>query len=186
MQVVAQFSDWIKRHYSSRVLWSLMVVSVVFLWAFNVSTLPLSGPTLAKITGSVGLLDALPYYSPQQAIAAMALYGDEGRAVYMNFLRADFVFIPLYCWTLALLITAAFANIEPSSAWSRLNVLPVVVALLDMTENLATIVLLTSYAQPSVSVATIVSVATTAKYSGIALCLGIALLVFLVGLVKRR
>ena len=99
--------QWIERHYSTPLMLVLLLASAGFFWLFNFSGLPLSNPELIKLSGREGLLDLMPYYTAQQAFVILGHYGVAGRELYLRFLAADFVFIPVYSLGFAFLMTRA-------------------------------------------------------------------------------
>jgi hypothetical protein len=157
--------QWIERHYSTRLMLVLLLASIGFFWLFNFSTLPLSNPELVKLSGREGLLDLMPYYSSQKAFAALSHYGPTGRDLYMRFLAADFVFIPIYSLGFALLMTRTARAVcmeSASSLW--LNLLPFGIGIFDSIENLSILTMLSLYPNTSMMIGTLSGIATLCKH----------------------
>lgn len=170
-------------------LWALLLASGGFFWLFNFSELPVSNPTLMRLDGGVGLLDLRWFYTAGAAYRALESYGAAGRAFYLHFLAADFVFIPLYGFGFALLIRrvsrAAWGETTP---WRHAALLPLATALLDCVENLCTLSALLLYPARSTTLGTLGGLATLAKQSSGAagmVFLAIAALAVLIQRLKR-
>jgi hypothetical protein len=143
----------------------LLLVSADFFWLFNFSSLPLSNPELVKLSGHDGLLDLMPYYSAQEAFTAITNYGAAGRKLYLRFLAADFVFIPIYSLAFALLMTRIIHAVS-GKVGSRLplNLLPFGIGLFDCAENLFIFGMLLVYPDNSAIFGTLSGMATSCKY----------------------
>jgi len=159
-----QLSQWIVRCYSTRFMLVLLLASIGFFWLFNFSTLPLSNPELVKLSGREGLLDAMPYYSAQEASTALIHYGTAGRELYLRFLAADFVFIFIYSLGFALLLTRAVRCLGvENNSWFLLNLLPLFIGFFDCVENLLILTMLILYPGTSAALGTISGAATLCK-----------------------
>ena len=157
--------QWIERHYSTRVMLVLLSASIGFFWLFNFSALPLSNPELVKLSGQEGLLDLMPYYSAKEAFAALSHYGPAGRDLYMRFLAADFVFIPIYSLGFAFLMTRTVRAVcKENTSWSWLYLLPFGIGLFDVIENLSILTMLNLYPEACVVIGTFSGIATLCKY----------------------
>ena len=158
-------SNFIARLYSLRLLLSLLAAIAFFFWLFNFSTLPLSNPAL-KLAGNGGeLLDMRLYYSAQEAFREMDRYGARGRAVYLRFLSVDFLFALTYGLAFSLLLTRLTrALFGPASSWSRLNLLPIGIALMDWLENCCLLLMLIRFPEQNVFIGTAAGIATLAKW----------------------
>jgi hypothetical protein len=143
----------------------LLLASVGFFWLFNFSALPLSNPELVKLSGHEGLLDLMPYYSAQEAFMALNHYGAAGRKLYMRFLAADFVFIPVYSLGFAFLMTRAVRAVcAEGTSWSWLNLLPLGIGVFDCVEDLIILAMLSLYPDTAVVLGTLSGIATLCKY----------------------
>jgi hypothetical protein len=163
--MLSKLSNLIARCYSLRLMISLCIAVAFFFWLFNFSSLPLSNPALMRVSHGKELLDVRLYYSAQEAFQAMKDYGPEGREIYQHFLVADFVFAPLYGLAFSLLLTLlARALFGPASSWSRLNLLPIGIALIDWLENTCLFLLLIRYPGQNVFIGTASGIATLAKW----------------------
>jgi len=160
-----KLNNFIARRYSLRLMIGLFLGVAFFFWLFNFSTLPLSGPELRKLSSGEDLLDVRTYYSAQEAFRAMERYGTAGRALYIRFLAADFIFAPLYGLAFALLFTRLASTLfAPSSPWNRMNLLPIGIAMADIAENLCILVILQMYPDQKHLVGSLAGIATLAKW----------------------
>jgi hypothetical protein len=150
--------------YSLRLMLFLLLVVAVFFWLFNFSSMPFSNPSLMKISGGVGLLDVMPYYSGHEAFAMLNQYGAQGRDLYLRFLVADFMFIPAYSLGFALLFTRTLrAKFREHDTWLWLNLLPLACGLFDCLENLCVLGMLFMYPGTSLALGTLSGLATLGK-----------------------
>jgi len=173
-------SRWIARHDSTRAMVLLLLAAGFFFWLFNFSSWPYSDPGLIRLSGGEGWLDLRPFYTAQQAFTAMGHYGEAGRALYRGFLATDFVFIPVYSLGFALLLTRLLRALTgEGSGWMRLNLLPLVIGLFDVVENLSILSLLAEYPHPPAIIGTLAGIATLCKW----LLTALALLVLGIGTV---
>jgi hypothetical protein len=152
--------------YSLRVMLVLFAGVAFFFWMFNFSSFPLSSPELRKLSNGADLLDVRFYYFPEEAFCAIDRYGASGRALYLRFLAADFIFAPVYGVAFSLLLTRMSRTTNsPASRWNNINVLPVLIAFADVAENVCILLLLLTYPARYVSFASLAGIATVAKWS---------------------
>ncbi|OIO53800.1 MAG: hypothetical protein COX57_06380 [Alphaproteobacteria bacterium CG_4_10_14_0_2_um_filter_63_37] len=99
---------------------------------FNQSHLPGSVAAVeAQSHPATELLDTRWHYDAQEVRTALDAYGVAGRAAYRQFQCLDFVFMALYGAGLALLLRRLTVG-----RWRWLALLPLAVALADLSENL--------------------------------------------------
>jgi hypothetical protein len=155
----------IERHYSTPLTLVLLLASAGFFWLFNFSALPLSNPELVKLSGREGLLDLMPYYTAQEAYAILGHYGAAGRELYLRFLAADFVFILVYTFGFAFLMTRAVRAVcTHGNSWLCLNLLPFGIGIFDSVENLCILKMLSLYPDTAPVVGTLSGISTLCKY----------------------
>lgn len=156
--------------------WLILALVAGFV-VFEAFTLP---RLQAAPGGSIVSLDAQLFYTPEQAFATVASYGDAARFWIGVYLTWDIVNPILYTLIFSLLTSWLFQHsFQASSRLQRLNVLPVGAALCDLLENICIVTLLAVYpAQPAV-VAWLSTVCTVSKMG----FLGVSTLLILVGLV---
>jgi len=146
-------------------MFGLLSCAAFFFWLFNFSTLPLSNPELKRVSNGEGLLDLRLYYSAQEAFQTIESYGPQGRALYLRFLAADFVFVPIYGLAFALLFSRVALTLwGRASSRLRVNLLPLGIVLADFVENICLFLLLTGYPEHSLFVGTLAGMATLTKH----------------------
>ncbi len=144
---------------------ALLLAAVGFFWLFNFSSLPLSNPELAKLSGREGLLDLMFFYSAREALTALNHYGAAGRELYLRFLAADFIFIPVYSLGFALLMTRTIRTVcSESTHLLWLNVLPLGIGFFDCVENLSILGMLAYYPDASVALGALSGISTLCKH----------------------
>jgi hypothetical protein len=165
LKIFNQFSHKVARLYSARRLTLLLVVFAIFFWLFNFSSAPFSNPSLMKISGGPGLLDAMLFYTAQEAFVILGQYGIQGRELYPHFLAADFVFILVYSFAFSFLFTRFVrAKFGENNTWLWLNLLPFAIGLLDSVENICILGMLHMYPQTNLILGTFSGFVTLSKY----------------------
>ncbi|HEY8067764.1 MAG TPA: hypothetical protein VIF38_02640 [Burkholderiales bacterium] len=155
----------IEHHYSTPLMLVLMLVAAGFFWLFNFSALPLSNPELVRLSGGEGLLDLMPYYTAREAFSILGKYGAAGRELYLKFLAADFVFIPVYTFGFAFLTTRAVRAVcAYGNSWLWLNLLPLGIGTLDNVENFCILGMLGFYPEPAMALGTLSGIVTLSKF----------------------
>jgi hypothetical protein len=165
MNAIKQISRWIDRRYSTPWMLILLLVVLGFFWLFNFSPLPISNSEFIKLSGHEGLLDAMPFYSAQEAYGALTHYGATGRKLYLKFLAADFLFILVYSLAFALLMTRTVRAVcGEGASCLTLNVLPLGIGLFDCVENLCILGMLLVYPVNNTVLGTLSGAATLCKW----------------------
>ncbi|MBK9272338.1 MAG: hypothetical protein IPM48_12155 [Saprospiraceae bacterium] len=90
----------------------------------------------------VGVIDLTFGYSPQRALDMVAAYGDEGRAFYA---RTEYTADLVYPLVYAFLFSIVFVLLYRNSAQPWMILLPFLTLLLDYSENVFIVSLLTNY-----------------------------------------
>lgn len=130
--------------------------------------------------GNIVSLDAQLFYTPEQAFATVASYGDAARFWIRIYLTWDVVNPILYTLIFSLLITWIFQrSFKAGSKLQKLNVLPLSAGLFDLLENFCIVTLLATYPAHPVVIAWLSTVCTVSKMS----ILGVSTLLILVGLI---
>ena len=153
--------------------WVILSIIAAFMLLIN---LPLADPALISMS-----LDGQFAYTPEQAFAVVASYGDNDRVQMLWIHLADFILITLYTSMFCLTISWLFQrSCQLDSRIQRLNLVPILGGFFDVMENIWIITLLLIYpAQPTL-VAWLSTISTTGKY-----IMGVPIiLLLLVGLVK--
>ncbi len=159
-----KLSDGVAKLYSARLMQILLITAVVFFWLFNFSHFSFSNPSLIKISGGPGLLDVMPFYTAQEAYSMLGQYGMKGRELYLKFLAADFMFIPVYSFGFSFLFTRSVkAKFGENDHWLWLNLLPFAIGTFDCLENFSILSMLLMYPESNWALATFSGFATLCK-----------------------
>jgi len=165
MNTINRISRWIDHRYSTPLMLILFLVVFGFFWLFNFSPLPVSNSEFIKLSGHEGMLDTMLFYSAQDAFTALTHYGEEGRKLYLDFIAADFLFIIVYSFAFAFLMTIiVLAVCGNGSFWLKLNVLPLGIGFLDCVENICILGMLRIYPLNNTVLGTISGIATLCKW----------------------
>lgn len=165
--MLKRLSQFMYRNYSPYLLFALFMPVIGFFLLFNFSNfnMPISNPQLINISGGEGLLDLEFFYTAQEAYVSLTKYGEDGRALYKNFLAADFIFALCYGFGFSLLFTRVLRALDQSeSRWMKFNLLPLAIALADYIENIFIFSMLNLYPQHTQVVGTLAGIATLSKH----------------------
>ena len=156
---------FLQRIASTRMVWSVGLLSLFVLLLINVWGLP--GAFHSDALRQAGLLDVTINYSPEIAYAKLAAYGEQGRYAYRLFLDyVDSVFPALYGLFFLLGTTYAFARVFPGRpVWQKLSVLTLGTTLFDYAENFCFLAMLRNYPQRLDGVARLANVFTLTKWA---------------------
>jgi len=156
--------------------WRILALVAAFV-VFEAITLP---RLQAAAGGNIVSLDAQLFYTPEQAFATVAAYGNARRFWIPVYLTWDVVNPILYTSIFGLLISWLFRRgFKAESKLQKLNLLPVGAGLSDLLENLCIVTLLAVYPAQPAAVAWLSTVCTVSKMG----FLGVSTLLILVGLV---
>ena len=165
--MLKRLSQFMYRNYSPYLLFALFMPVIGFFLLFNFSNfnMPISNPQLINISGGEGLLDLKFFYTAQEAYVSLTKYGEGGRALYKNFLAADFIFALCYGFGFSLLFTRVLRALDQSeSRWMKFNLFPLAIALADYIENIFIFSMLNLYPQRTQVVGTLAGIATLSKH----------------------
>lgn len=170
--MLIRFHAWLNRWSSGRRLAALLAVAIPFLLALNFLDLPFSVPRLQALSGGVGLLDLLPFYTADEAYRHLAAYGPEGRRLYaLGLVAVDFLLPLLMGLTLAVALTL---TLRRQGSWpSKLGLLPLLVVAADYIENVCILVMLYAYPYRVEWVGTLAGVCTSTKQASTAAILAV-------------
>ena len=157
-----RISDWLRRVTTGWVALSALAVFLLF------SALVLPGQSAASETntGNAGSPDTSLYYSADDLYHMAEVYGEEGRAAYV---RARYTFDVIWPVVYTVFLSTAISWVygrafAPASRWQRANLAPVLGALFDYLENLATSVVMVRYPDRTPVVDTLAPVFTLVKW----------------------
>jgi hypothetical protein len=141
--MAARLSTWLHKLATGWVT----LAALVFFLLFTALVLPNQAAQADAETGGAGSPDTSLVYTPAELYRLAEAYGPEGRRAYI---RARFTFDviwPLvYTVFLGTAISWLYSRAFPAgSLWQRLNLAPVLGALLDYLENVATSLVMARY-----------------------------------------
>lgn len=137
--------------------WLVLALIGAFLLLAN---LPLADPALLSQS-----LDGQFAYTPQQAFSAVASYGDDGRAQMIWIHLGDFLLITLYTAMFCLSISWLFQRgFKLNSRLRKLNLIPLLGGLFDVTENIFIIAMILAYPARPFALAWLATISTMGKF----------------------
>lgn len=136
--------------------WRIVLLGVAFL-AFQILILPSLQADIMAVSQGTGVLDLLAWYTPDEALQRLNIYGPEGRSIYLRAeWTADFLFPPTYG-----LLFGAFLFRLDGGTWSLLAIFS---WLIDWMENIFITLLLTLYPTFYAGIAQVATLLTCAKW----------------------
>jgi len=136
--------------------WRLFLLLVAFL-AFEVLILPSLQADIMAVSHGTGVLDLLSWYSPEEALQRINIYGPEGRQIYLwAEWTADLLFPPTYGLLFGVLLFRLGGE-----KWSLLAVFSWFV---DWMENIFITLMLLAYPNFYAGIAQIAGLLTSVKW----------------------
>lgn len=173
------------QQFSSRRSFLLLLAAYgIYMPVFFFADVPFGLSRIKPYAQGTNILDVELFYTAEQAYQRLALFGEQGRAVYFNILMGDLFYPALLGGLLSVSITLLFRRLNFSGAyWQYLGLLPLVNITFDYTEDALLLWLLASYPAPLPWVATAAGLTTLGKnifgmLSFLALGLGLLALLF--------
>jgi hypothetical protein len=145
--------------------WPVLASLLVFLF-FMAWVLPEQAASTDTATGDASSPDLSLYYTSSELYRMAADYGQMGRKAYINArFTFDLVYPLVYAAFLALATSFLLPFVIPTgSAWRRLNLLPVVAAVFDYLENIATSLVMARFPTPTPVADVLAGVFTLVKW----------------------
>ena len=170
-------SDWLHR---ISVSWVALTAVVIFV-LFTALVLPGQASSAESDGGGAGSPDLSFFYTAEDLYRMAEAYGEEGRQSYV---RVRFTFDLI--WPLVYTVFLATATswvyrraFAPEALWQRVNIVPVLGALLDLLENISTSVVMIRYPSPTAVVDMLAPVFTMVKW----VLVGTSFVLLIVGVV---
>jgi hypothetical protein len=165
--MVIRISDWLRKVSTG---WVALAALLIFL-LFTALVLPQQAAKSEQVTGSAVSPDTSFFYSPADLYQIAEVYGEEGRAAYIRArFTFDLVWPLVYTLFLATAISWVFGKaFTPDSPWQRANLAPLVAALFDYLENLATSLVMLRYPAQTPVVDLLAPVFTALKWGSLGL-----------------
>ena len=165
---------------------NILLLLAVFI-VINAGILPVAGARIESYSGGVGPLDLMLGYTPADAYAALAAYGDEGRPFYLLIeLTVDLLYALVYALFFALTIIYCLTQVlPPGHVLQRAALVPLLAMLADFAENAGIAWLLLNYPNRLDGVASLAGTITAIKWI-FAVAAMIATAAALIALVVQR
>jgi hypothetical protein len=142
----------------------LLAAYGIYMPVFFFADVPFGLSRIESYAQGTSILDVELFYTAEQAYQRLALFGEQGRAVYFNILMGDLIYPALLGGLLSVSITLLFRRLNFSSAyWKYLGLLPLANMALDYTEDALLLSLLQSYPDQLPLTAAAAGVVTLAK-----------------------
>ena len=160
--MVTRFSVLLIRLANGR---TLLILFLLFILTTSV-IFPLMSSLIEDPAGELEKIDTKLYYTSAELYEIMEDYGDQNRRVYaLSHLTADVLFPLVYASFFGLLIAYIFQCAFPKDSWvQRLNLVPFVLLIFDLIENLGIVILLLSYPTKMVGLASFTGIITSLKW----------------------
>jgi hypothetical protein len=157
-RLVNQLRRWATRR-------NILLALALFL-VFNAGLLPVAGARLEAYSGGIGPLDLRAGYTPAEAYAALAAYGEQGRLFYLIVeLTLDVLYPLAYAVFFSLTIAYCLGLVLPAEhALQRAALLPWAGLLADYLENAGLAWLLLNYPNRLDGLAATTSLVTVVKW----------------------
>lgn len=138
-----RISDWLRGISTGWIVLSALAVFVLF----SALVLPRQSAKAEEIAGDAGSPDTSFFYSADDLYQMAEVYGEQGRKAYV---RARFTFDLIWPLVYTLFLVTAISWLfskafAPHSRWQWANMAPVLAALFDYLENVATSLVMGRY-----------------------------------------
>ena len=142
-----KLSDWFN-HISNGIV--TLICQVIFI-IFIIFVLPDQSAKAALYSGDAGSPDTSFFYAAADLYRIAEVYGADGRQAYIRArFTFDLVWPLVYLAFLATLISWLNKRLNlPGKLWKRLNLVPVLGVLLDLSENISASIVMARYPDPS-------------------------------------
>jgi len=160
--MVTRFSNQLVRLATGR---NLLFLFLLFLLTTSV-IFPLMSSLIEDPTGELEKIDTKLYYTSAELYEILDAYGDQSRRVYaLSHLTADVLFPLVYAFFFGLLIAYIFQRAFSKDSWvQRLNLVPFLLLIFDLIENLGIVILLLAYPTQMVGLARLTGLVTSVKW----------------------
>jgi hypothetical protein len=159
--------NFLLQQFSCRKSFLLLLAAYAFYMpVFFFADVPFGLSRIKPYAQGTRILDVELFYTAEQAYQRLALFGEQGRAVYFNILMGDLIYPALLGGLLSVSITLLFRRLNCSGAyWHYLGLLPLANMVLDYTEDALLLSLLHNYPHQLPQAAAAAGVVTLAKNS---------------------
>lgn len=172
--MVTRFSNQLVRLATGR---NLLFLFLLFLLTTSV-IFPLMSSLIEDPAGELEKIDTKLYYTSAELYEILDAYGDQNRRVYaLSHLTADVLFPLVYAFFFGLLIAYIFQRAFSKDSWvQRLNLVPFLLLIFDLIENVSVVILLLAYPTQLEGLARFAGIITNLKWilAGITVVLPVA------------
>ncbi|MBW8457228.1 MAG: hypothetical protein K0M58_02115 [Thiobacillus sp.] len=149
---------------SLKVLIALLIAYGIYMPIFFFADVPFGLSAIRPYAAGTNVLDVEFFYTATQAYDRLTLFGEPGRAAYLNIVKGDLIYPILLGGLLAVSICLIVKRLKPSGGgWQYLALLPLVYMVCDYCENSLLFVLLLFYPTHLPTVASVAGFVTLAK-----------------------
>lgn len=142
----------------------LLAAYGIYMPVFFFADVPFGLSRIKPYAQGTNILDVELFYTAEQAYQRLALFGEQGRAVYFNILMGDLFYPALLGGLLSVSITLLFRRLNFSGVyWQYLGLLPLVNMAFDYAEDALLLSLLHNYPDQLPLAAAAAGVVTLAK-----------------------
>jgi hypothetical protein len=186
LNVLTKLNQLLQQFSNRKSFLLLLTAYALYMPVFFFADVPFGLSRIKPYAQGTGILDVELFYTAEQAYRRLALFGEQGRAVYLNILMGDLIYPALLGGLLSVSITLLVRRLDLSGAyWQYLGWLPLANMALDYTEDALLVSLLYHYPVQLPMAAALAGMVTFAK--NIAGMLGFLALGFgLLALLFRR
>ena len=144
--MLQQLSHRLAQFSSRKSFFLLLAAYAIYMPVFFFADVPFGLSRIKPYAQGTNILDVELFYTAEQAYQRLALFGEQGRAVYFNILMGDLLYPALLGGLLSVSITLLFRRLNFSGAfWPYLGLLPLANMALDYTEDALLVSLLLNY-----------------------------------------
>lgn len=160
--MVTRFSDQLVRLATGR---NLLLLFLLFLLTTSV-IFPLMSSLIEDPGGELEKIDTKLNYTSAELYKIIDAYGAQGRQVYaLSHLTADVLFPLVYAFFFGLLTAYIFQRAFPIDSWvQRLNLVPFMLLIFDLLENLGVVILLLAFPTQMEGLARFTGILTSVKW----------------------
>ena len=162
--MIKKLSHFVQNISSRKSFLILLVAYSIYFPIFFFADVPFGLVSIKPYAEGTNILDVELFYSAEQAYQRLALFGEQGRAVYFNILMGDLIYPALLGGFLSISITLLFRQLNFSGVyWQYLGLLPLANTAFDYLEDALLLALLNSYPTQLPLAATAAGFATLTK-----------------------
>jgi hypothetical protein len=162
--VLKKLSHRLQQFSSRKSFFLLLGAYALYMPVFFFADVPFGLSSIKPYAQGTNILDVELFYTAELVYQRLALFGEQGRAVYFNILMGDLIYPALLGGLLSVSITLLFRRLNFSgSYWHYLGLLPLVNMAFDYAEDALLLSLLYNYPDQLPLAAAVAGVVTLGK-----------------------